>query len=252
MRPNIILICFFISASLYSQEQRTVEIIQAGKSIRNSIEYPDANILQRDKNLRVILFHDGARIESDISYYYFNENSFTANGKVNFNQGDSLILTSDFLEYDGTTKKAFAYGNVILKRPDMELETDTLYLDRIKDIAFYNSKGKIVDNDNILNSNSGTYYMNSKKYIFKSNVTIDNPEYNVNSEELEYFTETNNTYFNDKTKITGIDYTILSNNGFYDTNKQKGFFKENAVIYYDGKIINGDSIFCKARGEGGG
>ena len=55
MRPNIILICFFISASLYSQEQRTVEIIQAGKSIRNSIEYPDANILQRDKNLRVIL-----------------------------------------------------------------------------------------------------------------------------------------------------------------------------------------------------
>ena len=48
------------------------------------------------------------------------------------------ILTSDFLEYDGTTKKAFAYGNVILKRPDMELETDTLYLDRIKDIAFYN------------------------------------------------------------------------------------------------------------------
>ena len=226
-----------------SQEQKTIDIIQAGKSIRNSLEYPGANILQKDNNLRVILFHDGARIESDLSYYYANENSFKANGKVNFNQGDSLILTSDFLEYDGTTKKAFAYGNVILKRPDMELETDTLYLDRIKDIAFYNSKGKIVDNDNILNSNSGTYYMNSKKYIFKSNVTIDNPEYNVNSEELEYFTETNNTYFNDKTKITGIDYTILSNNGFYDTNKQKGFFKENAIIYYDGKIINGDSIF---------
>ena len=76
MRPYRILICFFISASLFSQEQRTVEIIQAGKSIRNSIEYPDANILQRDKNLRVILFHDGARIESDVSYYYFNENSF--------------------------------------------------------------------------------------------------------------------------------------------------------------------------------
>ena len=105
MRPSIILICFFISASLYSQEQRTVEIIQAGKSIRNSTEYPDANILQRDKNLRVILLHDGARIESDVSYYYFNENSFKANGKVNFNQGDSLLLTSDFLEYDGKTKK---------------------------------------------------------------------------------------------------------------------------------------------------
>ena len=174
-----------------SQEQRTIEIIQAGKSIRNSTDFPGANILQKDNNLRVILFHDGARIESDLSYYYFNENSFKANGKVNFNQGDSLLLTSDFLEYDGKTKKAFAYGNVLLTRPDMRLETDTLYLDRTKNIAFYNSRGKIIDNENTLRSNSGTYFMGPKKYIFKSNVTIENPEYNVDSEELEYFTESN-------------------------------------------------------------
>ena len=226
-----------------SQEQRTIEIIQAGKSIRNSTDYPGANILQRDDNSRVILFHDGAKIESDLSYYYFNENSFKANGKVNFNQGDSLSLTSDFLEYDGKSKKAFAYGNVILLRPDMRLETDTLYLDRIKNIAYYNSRGKIIDNDNILRSNSGTYFMGPKKYIFKSNVTIDNPDYNVDSEELEYYTESNYTYFNDKTLITGIDYSILCKNGFYDTYNQRGFFKENAVINYDGKIINGDSIY---------
>ena len=236
----IFLLCF---KTLSSQENRTIEIIQAGKSIRNSSEYPGANILERDNNLRVILFHDGAKIESDISYYYSSENSFKANGMVNFNQGDSLLLTSDYLEYDGTTKRAFAYGNVTLKRPDMKLETDTLYLDRVEDIAFYNSKGKIIDSNNTLNSNSGTYYMGPKKYIFKSNVVIDNPEYNVNSEELEYYTETNYTYFNDRTLITGIDYTILCNNGFYDTNKQKGFFRENAVINYDGKIIFGDSIF---------
>ena len=226
-----------------SQEQRIIEIIQAGKSIRNSIDYPGANILQRDDNSRVILFHDGAKIESDLSYYYFNENSFRASGRVNFNQGDSLSLTSDFLEYDGKSKKAFAYGNVILLRPDMRLETDTLYLDRIKNIAYYNSRGKIIDNDNTLRSNSGTYFMGQKKYIFKSNVTIDNPDYNVDSEELEYYTESNYTYFNDKTLITGIDYSILCENGFYDTYSQRGFFRENAVINYDGKIINGDSIY---------
>ena len=149
MKLEKILICFLATSSLLSQEQRTIEILQAGKSIRNSVEYPDANILQKENDLRVILFHDGAKIESDISYYYFNENSFKANGKVIFYQGDSLKLSSDYLEYDGKTKKATAYGNVILVRPDMSLETDTLYLDRPKNIAFYNSKGKIVDNDNI-------------------------------------------------------------------------------------------------------
>ena len=235
---------FLLTLSIVnSQEQRTIEIIQAGKSIRNSNDYPGANILQKDNSLRVILFHDGARIESDLSYYYFNENSFKANGKVNFNQGDSLLLTSDFLEYDGKTKKAFAYGNVLLTRPDMRLETDTLYLDRTKNIAFYNSRGKIIDNENTLRSNSGTYFMGPKKYIFKSNVTIENPDYNVDSEELEYFTESNYTYFNDKTLITGIDYSILCKNGFYDTYSQKGFFRDDAVINYDGKIIYGDSIF---------
>ena len=243
MRPNIILICFFVSASLFSQEQRIIEIIQAGKSIRNSTEFPGANILQKDKDTRVILFHDGAKIESDISYYYFNENSFKANGKVIFYQGDSLKLSSDYLEYDGKTKKATAYGNVILVRPDMKLETDTLYLDRPKNIAFYNSKGKIVDNDNILESNSGTYFMEPKKYIFRSNVKIDNPEYRIDSEELEYFTEKNIAFFNDETLITGVDYNIYCMNGFYDTNLQKGYFKKNAIINYDGKIINGDSIF---------
>jgi len=126
MKSNKILIFFLATASLVSQEQRTIEIMQAGKSIRNSIEYPDANILQKDKDVRVILFHDGAKIESDISYYYFNDNSFKANGKVNFYQGDSLKLSSDYLEYDGKTRKAIAYGNVILVRPDMRLQTDTL------------------------------------------------------------------------------------------------------------------------------
>ena len=33
--------------------------------------------------------------------------------------------------------------------------------------------------------------MGPKKYIFRSNVKIDNPEYKIDSEELEYFTEKN-------------------------------------------------------------
>ena len=43
----------------FSQETKVIEIIQAGTSIRNSIEYPGATILVKDDNKRVILFHDG-------------------------------------------------------------------------------------------------------------------------------------------------------------------------------------------------
>ena len=150
MKLEKILICFLVTSSLLSQEQRTIEILQAGKSIRNSVEYPDANILQKENDLRVILFHDGAKIESDISYYYFNENSFKANGKVIFYQGDSLKLSSDYLEYDGKTKKATAYGNVIVTDPTSIMRAGKLNLNiKTKDIEITpekESKVKVLTN----------------------------------------------------------------------------------------------------------
>ena len=59
---KFLLILLITANTVNSQDQRTIEIIQAGKSIRNSVEYPGANILQRDNDIRVILFHDGAKI----------------------------------------------------------------------------------------------------------------------------------------------------------------------------------------------
>jgi len=227
----------------FSQETKVIEIIQAGTSIRNSIEYPGATILVKDDNKRVILFHDGAQIESDISYYYPSKNSFKANGQVKFSQGDTLTMTSNSFDYDGITRKAIATGNVELVRPDMVLNTNTLYLDRELNTAYYNTNGTIIDNENILKSEVGVYFMNEKKYIFESNVKINNPEYNVISNELEYYTESDLAFFNGPSNIIGKDYEINSELGFYDTKIQKGYFKNNAVINYDGKIINGDSIY---------
>ncbi len=227
----------------FSQETKVIEIIQAGTSIRNSIEYPGATILIKDNNKRVVLFHDGAQIESDISYYYPEKNSFKANGQVKFTQGDSLTMTSNSFDYDGIKRRAIATGNVELVRPDMVLNTNTLYLDRELNTAYYNTDGTIIDNENILKSKVGVYFINEKKYSFKSNVKINHPEYNVISDELEYYTESDLAYFNGPSNIIGADYEINSELGFYDTKIQQGYFKENAIINYDGKIIHGDSIY---------
>ncbi len=54
-------------------------------------------------------------------------------------------MTCQQIEYNGNTKLAKAWGKVVLERPDMNLLTDTLYLDREKSEAFYNSFGTIID-----------------------------------------------------------------------------------------------------------
>jgi lipopolysaccharide export system protein LptA len=234
---------------LSAQESRIVEIRQAGSFEKDEAQYPGANILLKKGDTRVHLFHKGALIKSNTSFFYSKRNFFEASGAVVFTQGDTLRMTSDYLEYDGKKGFAKAWGNVFLKQPDMTLETDTLYLDRVENIAYYETPGTIVDSSSVLKSNRGKYFMNEKKYRFISNVRRDNPEYKVTSAQLDYFTESNKAFLYGPTKIIGADYDIYCERGFYNMETQQGNFRQNALINYNEKIIEGDSLYFENERE---
>ena len=249
LRGYVILLVIF-SLSLTAQNSKIpkiIEIRQAGGSTQDQEKFPGANILFKTPNKRVKLFHEGALIESDKAYFYSKDNYFRAMGDVIFTQGDSLQMTCNTIEYDGKTKKAIAIGNVDLKKSDMTLKTEKLNLDRVNNKAFYNTKGVVVDSASTLTSQRGTYFMAENKYRFTSDVTILNPKYIVNSEQLDYFIELNQAYLYGNSKIKGETYTILCERGFYDMQREKGIFKENATLYYDDKIIKGDSLYFESE-----
>ena len=249
LRGYVILLVIF-SLSLTAQNSKIPKIIQirqAGGSTQDQEKFPGANILFKTPNKRVKLFHEGALIESDKAYFYSKNNYFRAMGDVIFTQGDSLQMTCNTIEYDGKTKKAIAIGNVDLKKSDMTLKTEKLNLDRVNDKAFYNTKGIVVDSASTLTSQRGTYFMAENKYRFTSDVTILNPKYIVNSEQLDYFTELKQAYLYGNSKIKGENYTIFCERGFYDMQREKGIFKENATLYYDDKIIKGDSLYFESE-----
>lgn len=230
--------------SSFGQEApKIIEIIQAGGSTQDQAKFPGANILVKRKDVRVHLLHEGALIKSDLSYFYPQKNFFKAKGSVVFTQGDTLKMTCDYLEYDGNLKLAIAWGEVFLERPDMNLKTDTLYLDRLNSKAYYNSQGVILDEKSKLTSNRGIYFMDQKKYRFISNVKIENPEYDLKSQQLDYFTELNKACFYGPTTIIGEDYDIYCEKGAYETKIQKGNFQKNAIILYNNKEIRGDSLY---------
>jgi len=239
--------CWIAITTARAQESKIIQIREAGGSTQNQERFPGANILFKSAEKRVKLFHEGALIESDQAYFYAKDNYFRAIGNVVFNQGDSLRMTCETMEYDGKTKMAYADGDVFLKRPDMTLKTEKLNLNRIKQEAYYTTPGVIKDSASTLTSNRGTYFMDQKKYRFVSDVTILNPEYKVESEQLDYFTELNQAYLYGKSKIKGEAYTILCERGFYDMEREKGIFKKNATLFYDNKIIKGDSLYFESQ-----
>ncbi|NND16589.1 MAG: OstA-like protein, partial [Eudoraea sp.] len=133
--------------------------------------------------------------------------------------------------------------NVVLRNASMTLRTDTLYLDREAQEAYYNTSGTIVDSANVLNSKIGRYFMTTKKYQFIDSVNIKNPEYTVDSRQLDYYTTSKNAYMYGPSTIVGKTYTFYFERGFYDTKIERGYGIKNTRIDYNNRIIEGDSVY---------
>ncbi|MFT4611727.1 MAG: lipopolysaccharide export system protein LptA [Glaciecola sp.] len=193
---------------------------------------------------QIHIIHEGIDMWCDKALYYQNEDFIEGYGNVRMKQGDTINMTSDYVEYSGITQLAIAAGKVILTEPQSTLTTDTLYFNRVTQQAFYNSKGKVVrDSSGTITSQIGRYYMNQSKYRFLKYVVLVNPEYTLETNQLDFYSETGYAYMYGPSTITGDASTVYSERGFYDTNNDFGYFIKNSKIDYNDLQIEGDSLY---------
>ena len=241
-------ILFFAVIGLSAQKQqpeggRQINIVYGANFTKDEAQFPGASIFSKDDERQVQFEHQGADLWCDIAIFYTEENRLKAIGNIRLQQGDSIEMNRGKMDYDGNTKLAKAWEKVDLTNGQMRLTTDTLYFNREKQEAYYNSGGKVVDSANVLTSKVGTYFMTPKKYQFQRNVHIDNPDYIIDSEQLDYYTTSKNAYMYGPSTITGEEYKIYCERGFYDTKIEQGYGIKNTRIDYDNKIIEGDSLY---------
>ena len=236
----------FVSISVFAQETpeepKQINIVYGANFTKNETEYPGASIFSKDER-QVQFEHQGADLWCDVAIYFQRENRLEAIGNVLLKQGDSVEMTAKKINYQGDEKLAKAWGNVVLKNADMTLRTDTLRLDRIKQEAYYQDNGTVIDSANTLTSRIGRYFMEQKKYQFLDSVHIDNPEYILDSEQLDYYTTSKNAYMYGPSTIVGETYKIYCERGFYDTKVESGYGIKNTKINYNNRIVEGDSVY---------
>jgi len=243
-RYFIIIACSFSTLLSYSQQPKRIYIEYSGFTIRDTLKGDNVTTFVRGDRGQIHIVHEGVEMWCDKALYYQDEDFIEAFSNVKMKQGDTINMTAKYAEYSGITQLAFAAGDVVLTEPQSTLTTDTLYFDRTKQQAYYQSKGKVVrDSSGTITSQIGRYYMEESKYRFLKDVVLVNPEYTLETNQLDFYSENGHAYMYGPSTIIGETSKVYSERGFYDTNNDIGYFIKNSKINYDNRIVEGDSLY---------
>lgn len=192
----------------------------------------------------VIFTQDETTIHSDSALLYKQRNYVEAFGRVKIIEGDSVTITARKLTYDGNTKKAELRKNVVFnKLKQMTLYTDFLDYDRLRQQAKYFNGGKLVDSINTLTSAKGYYQVNTNMASFKKNVVGTNPDYTMESDTLQYNTQSKIIFFRAPTKLINKDGDIATyNDGTYDTKVRLSSLNQGEVET-ESYILTGNRLY---------
>lgn len=226
-----------------SPRQRSKEEV---KLLHSDVLYKNSSDVRADVLVgHVKLYHDGMYLDCDSARYYKDENSFEAYGRVKMMQGDTLTLTSDTLVYDGPMMQAHAKGRAVLTHRKTRLTTSVIDYDRMEGVGFYPAHGTLYDADNVLDSDYGQYTPALSEAIFKDNVVLVNPKFELKTNELYYYSNTKVARIVSETNIVSSDSTfVYALRGDYDTQTGQASLMDRSHIYKDMRDVVGDSLYC--------
>jgi lipopolysaccharide export system protein LptA len=213
---------------------------------------PDVQVVKGNVRFR----QDNVLLYCDSAYFYEKANSFDAFGNVRIVQGDTLFVYGDVLYYDGNIKLARMRHNVRMVNRKTTLTTDSLNYDRVGNLAYYFTGGRIVDELNTLTSIWGEYSPNTKDAVFKKKVHLINKNFTLDSDTLKYNTRSHIANIVGPTHILYDKETdIYTNRGWYNTFTERMMLLDRSLVKQqkNGKTMVGDTIFYDKKqkyGEG--
>ncbi|WP_316785584.1 OstA-like protein [Pedobacter frigiditerrae] len=233
---------FLLFPSILFAQQRTKIILQS------------FNVMNVDTKAKVtklkspVFLHDNSILSSDSAYFFTERNYVEFFSNVHINQGDTLNIYSDFLNYDGNTKNAHLTGKVrLVDKTPTELTTNLLDYNTGTRIGQYYDGGKIVNKDVILTSKRGWYFANTKDAFFRYNVVTVTPQSTIKTDTMRYNTFSNWTYFYGPTNIKGKDDNLYTENGAYNTASENAYFGKKNLYTQGSKSLKGDSLYYDGK-----
>ncbi|MCM1293434.1 MAG: LPS export ABC transporter periplasmic protein LptC [Bacteroides sp.] len=196
----------------------------------------------------------------DSAYVYEKINSVEAFGNVRMEQGDTLFVYADYLDYDGLNQEAVLYADagkkVRLRNRDVTLTTDVFHYDLVSEVGFYDVGGELTDNQNKLTSWEGEYYSRTKQSYFTGDVHLTSRRKNdvlfITTDSLEYNTATHIAQLVSESTIRNKDGIITTTSGVYNTNSGVAdLYERSTVVTERGNTLTGDTLIYDRQKQQG-
>ena len=220
-------------------KRKRVDLLHADEAQADKLLRPDVQVLIGSVKLR----HDSMYMYCDSALIYEKTNSVEAFSNVRMEQGDTLFIYGDYLNYNGETQLAMLRENVKLINRKTILTTDSLNYDRLYNLGYYFEGGTLTDEDNILTSDWGEYSPATKIAVFNHEVKLANPRFTLYSDTLKYSTDSKIATILGPSNIVNEKNHIYSERGFYNTAKDQAQLLDRSVLTNEGKKLVADSLF---------
>jgi len=206
----------------------------------------------------VVAEHETSRIQADSVIYFQDKNFIEARGKKVYFTDKNSVLECQRLTYDAATKMAVAYDNVKLTTPEQVIETQKLQYDANSDIAFFDDWGTVTRSNSITNTKIGKYFAKEDRIELGTSSTLESPNYRIEGDNIKFNNKTGVADFKSFTRITNKkDYSqyVTAQEGTYNTKTKESFLTQDGHVYYQGKILTGDTLYFNevtgfGRGKG--
>ncbi len=188
----------------------------------------------------------------DSAHFYDSPGAIEAYGNVRMQQGDTLFVYADELDYADTTQLAVLYADfgkkVRLINRDVTLTTDIFNYDLGIDLGYYEVGGVLTDPKNRLTSWYGEYSPTTKDALFRDRVELhslrDNDTLDIFSEQMLYNTNTHIAILDTVSTIVSKDGTIHTIDGVYNTDTQQAdLYRRSLVVAKNGNTLTGDTLY---------
>lgn len=196
----------------------------------------------------------------DTAHFYDQTSSLDAFGNVRMEQGDTLFVYADELNYSGPDQLAVLYGhygnNVRLINNDVKLETEVFNYDLGIDLGYYECGGVLTDTTNRLKSWVGEYSPSTKDANFYNDVVLTSisrsDTLKIYTDTLAYNTDTHMADLVTMSTIVNRDGTIYTTNGTYNTDLGLAdLYDRSMVVTRTGRTLIGDTlIYDRQNGWG--